>query len=99
MTRLNIALLMVLMVSALYVVHLQYQSRSLYSAMERARSDAARIAVEHEQLVVQKREQATTARVQQLALRQLGMVNAHPGITEYVQWPGASGSAPKGVQP
>lgn len=99
MTRLNIALLIALMVSALYVVHLQYQSRSLYSAMERARTDAARIAVEHEQLVVQRREQATTARVQQLALKQLGMVNAHPGITEYVQWPGASGPAPQGGQP
>lgn len=99
MTRLNIALLIALMVSALYVVHLQYQSRSLYSAMERARTDAARIAVEHEQLVVQRREQATTARVQQLALKQLGMVNAHPGITEYVQWPGASGATPRGDQP
>jgi cell division protein FtsL len=98
MTRLNVALLLVLMVSAMYVVHLQYQSRSLYTALERARSDAARIAVEHEQLVVQKREQATTARVQQLAVRQLGMVNAHPGITEYVQWPGASGPRPAEVQ-
>jgi cell division protein FtsL len=99
MTRLNVALLLVLMVSAMYVVHLQYQSRSLYTALERARSDAARIAVEHEQLVVQKREQATTARVQQLAVRQLGMVNAHPGITEYVQWPSASGPRPPEVQP
>ena len=99
MTRLNIAFMMVLMVSALYVVHLQYQSRSLYAAMERARSDAARIAVEHEQLVVQKREQAKTARVQQLASRQLGMVNAHPGITEYVQWSGASASIAKGSGP
>jgi cell division protein FtsL len=99
MTRLNVALLLVLMVSAMYVVHLQYQSRSLYTALERARSDAARIAVEHEQLVVQKREQATTARVQQLAIRELGMVNAHPGITEYVQWPGASGTRPPEVQP
>lgn len=99
MTRLNIALLLALMVSAMYVVHLQYQSRSLYTALDRARSDAARIAVEHEQLVVQKREQATTARVQQIAVRQLGMVNAHPGITEYVQWPGASGAAAPGVRP
>jgi cell division protein FtsL len=98
MTRLNVALLLVLMVSAMYVVHLQYQSRSLYTALERARSDAARIAVEHEQLVVQKREQATTARVQQLAIRELGMVNAHPGITEYVQWPGASGPRPPEVR-
>ena len=87
MTRLNMALLLALMVSAFYVVHLQYQSRSLYAAMEKAKADAARIAVEHEQLVVQKRAQATTARVQQLASRQLGMTNAHPGITEYVQWP------------
>jgi cell division protein FtsL len=99
MTRLNMALLLVLLVSAFYVVHLQYQSRSLYAALERAKADAARIDVEHEQLVLQKREQATTARVQQLALQQLGMVSAHPGITEYMQWPGSSSSAPKGVQP
>lgn len=99
MTRLNIALLLVLLVSAMYVVHLQYQTRSLYSALERARSDAARIAVEREQLVVQHREQATTARVQRLAVNQLGMVNAHPGITEYVQWPGASGGRVDEVRP
>lgn len=99
MTRLNIALLLVLLVSAMYVVHLQYQSRSLYTALERARSDAARIAVEREQLVVQHREQATTARVQRLAVRQLGMVNAHPGITEYVQWPGASGGPREQLRP
>jgi cell division protein FtsL len=87
MIRLNLVLLGVLMASAFYVVHLQYQSRSLYAALERAKADAARIAIEYEQLAVQKREQATTARVQQLALKRLGMVNAHPGITEYVQWP------------
>lgn len=99
MTRLNMALLLALMVSAFYVVHLQYQSRSLYVALERARADAARLAVEHEQLVVQKREQATTARVQQVAVKQLGMVNAHPGITEYVQWPAAASTPAQGVQP
>ena len=39
---------------------------------------------EHEQLQVQKRAQATPARVQQLAARQLQMRPVTPGITQYV---------------
>ncbi len=92
MTRLNLVLLLAVLASAFYLVHLQYESRRLYVAMERARSVADRLAADHEQLVVQKRGQATPARVQQLAVRQLQMRPAHPGITEYVHLPAQSGT-------
>lgn len=92
MTRLNLVLLVAVLGSAFYLVHLQYESRRLYVAMDRARSLSERLAADHEQLVVQKRAQATPARVQQLALRQLQMRPAHPGITEYVALPGAAGT-------
>ncbi|MCU0763191.1 MAG: cell division protein FtsL [Hydrogenophaga sp.] len=46
--------------------------------------------VEYEQLVVQRRAQASAARVQQLATRQLQMRPVTPGITQYVVVPEAT---------
>lgn len=84
MTRVNVVLLLALLGSSFYLVSLQYESRRLYVANERARVQATRLAAEHEQLVAQQRAQAAPARVQQIAQRQLQMRPAHPGITEYV---------------
>jgi cell division protein FtsL len=91
MIRLNLVLLLAVLISAFYLVHLQYESRRLYVDMERARAAGDRLAADQEQLVVQKRAQATPARVQQLATRQLQMRPAHPGITEYVALPAQAG--------
>jgi len=84
MTRLNLVLLLAVLVSAVYLVHLQYESRRVFVEMERARSVGDRLAADHEQLLVQKRAQAAPARVQQLAQQQLQMRPAHPGITEHI---------------
>lgn len=87
MIRLNLALLMAVLVSAFYLVHVQYESRRLYTALDRATSHAHRLDADHEQLQVLKREQATPARVQQIATRQLQMRAVNPAITEYVKAP------------
>ncbi|MBS3997722.1 MAG: cell division protein FtsL [Hydrogenophaga sp.] len=84
MIRLNLVLLLVLLASAFYLVHTQYESRRLYTALDRARAQATRLDAEHEQLQVQKRAEATSARVQQLAMSQLQMRPVTPGITQYV---------------
>jgi cell division protein FtsL len=84
MIRLNLMLALAVMVSAFYLVHTQYESRRLYTAIDKANAQARRLAADHEQLKVQKREQATPARVQQLAARHLQMRPVNPGITEYV---------------
>ena len=84
MIRLNLALLLAVVVSAFYLVHTQYESRRMYTAVDRANAQATRLESEHEQLRVLKREQATSARVQQLATRKLGMRPVTPGITQYV---------------
>ena len=47
--------------------------------------EAQRLEADHEQLVVQKRAQATPGRVQQIATGQLQMRPANPAITEYVK--------------
>lgn len=94
MTRLNLVLLFAVLVSAFYLVHLQYESRRLYVALEKAKVQAQQLEAEHEQLVVLRRAQATPARVQQLAARQLQMRPTHPGITQYVATPAAQGARP-----
>lgn len=84
MTRINLALVAAVLASAFYLVHTQYESRRLYTAIDRANAQTQRLNVEHEQLQVLKREQAKPARVEQLATRKLRMRAVGPGITEYV---------------
>ena len=90
MIRLNLVLLLAVLVSAFYLVHTQYESRRLYTALDRGQAQTRKLDAEHEQLVVQKRAQAASARVQQLATRQLRMSPVTPGITEYVALPVAA---------
>jgi cell division protein FtsL len=84
MIRLNLVLLVAVMASAFYLVHTQYESRRLYAAVDRAQAQSRKLESEHAQLQVQKRAQATPARVQLIASRQLQMRPVTPGITQYV---------------
>ena len=93
MIRLNLVLFAVVLVSAFYLVHTQYESRRLYTALDRAQAQSRQLEVEYEQLVVQRRAQATAARVQQLATRQLQMRPVTPGITQYVELPAPAAPA------
>jgi cell division protein FtsL len=92
MTRLNIVLLLALVLSALGLVHSQYESRRLFMALEAARKDTARLETERDRLLVERRAQATPLRVEQLARQQLQMRMVSPGITQYV-------NAPAGAKP
>ena len=84
MTRLNILLLLAVVVSALALVHTQYESRQLFMVLDAARKDAKRLDVEHDRLEVERRAQATPLRVEQIARQQLQMRTASPAITQYV---------------
>jgi len=84
MIRLNLVLLAAVLASAFYLVHTQYESRRLYTAIDRSQAQMRKLEAEHEQLQVERRAQATPARVQQLATRQLDMRAVTPGITQYV---------------
>jgi len=89
-TRLNLVLLIAVLASALFLVHTQYESRRLFAEIDKAEGEARRIALAHERLQVEKREQATPLRVEKLAKEQLKMRNASPAITQYVQPKGAA---------
>ncbi|MDD2923531.1 cell division protein FtsL [Rhodoferax sp.] len=86
MMRLNLVLLLGVLLSALYLVNVQYESRHLYSELDRARAQAHKLDVEKERLLVEKRAQATSARVEQLAKSRLQMRAANPAITTYVSY-------------
>jgi cell division protein FtsL len=84
-TRLNLVLLAAVLMSALFLVRTQYESRRLYAELDRAESDARRLGIEREKLEFEKRAQATPLRVQTLAKEQLHMRTATPAITQYVR--------------
>ena len=98
MTRLNLVLLVAVLSSALYLVHMQYESRRLFVELERAHAAARQLETDNERLQVEKRAQATPLRVEKMARAQLNMRTATPAITQYVTYradtPAAKASAP-----
>ena len=101
MTRLNIVLLLAVLASAIYLVHTQYESRRLFTELDRATAEARRLETEHQRLQVEKRAQATSLRVEKMARAQLHMRSATPAIMQYVSDPqgAAAASESGGVQP
>ena len=100
MTRISLVLLLAVMASALYLVHTQYQSRRLFTELDRAVAESRRLETEHQRLQVEKRAQATPLRVEKIARAQLHMRTATPAITQYVSDPqGVASSAATGAQP
>lgn len=97
MTRLNVVLLVAVLVSALYLVHTQYDSRRLVTELDKVTSEARRLETDNERLQVEKRAQATPLRVEKLAREQLHMRSASPAITQYVSLKGSSAASPGGV--
>ena len=97
MTRLSIVLLAAVMVSALYLVRVQYDSRRLFTELDRATAEARRLETERSRLEVEKRAEPTSLRVEKLAKDKLAMRTVTPAITEYVTSsaavPAASGGA------
>jgi cell division protein FtsL len=86
MIRLNLVLLLAVLVSAMYLVGVQYDSRRLFFELDKAHSEATRLETERERLQVEKRAQATPARVERLAREKLQMRLASPGVTTYVSY-------------
>ena len=94
MIRINLVLLLALVLSALYLVGVQYESRRVFTDLDRARNEARRLESENERLQVQKRAAATPVRVERLAKDKLQMHQANPTITTYVSYAGAADKSP-----
>lgn len=92
MLRINLLLLLAVMMSAIYLVHTQYESRRLFTELDRAEAEARRLATDQLRLQVEKRAQATPQRIETLARDKLQMKQASPAITQYVQEGFATGA-------
>jgi len=86
MIRINLVLLLAVVLSAVYLVNVQYESRTLFMELNRANAEAHRLASEQERLQVEKRAQATPGRVERLAREKLQMRQVTPAITNYVNY-------------
>ncbi|MFM9880073.1 MAG: cell division protein FtsL [Burkholderiaceae bacterium] len=95
MTRLNGALLLAIIASALFLVRNQYESRRLFVELEKARAQSRELEVDLERLQVQRQAQATPLRVERLAKDKLQMRSITPGISQYVSLP----KVPQAVEP
>ena len=90
MARLNLLLLLAVLISALYLVRIQYESRRLYVEIEKANAQSRKIETERERLQVEKRSEATPLKVERLARDRLQMRSATPAITQYVSYKAAA---------
>ena len=97
MSRVNVVLLLVLVASALYLVRVSYESRRLFTALDRAQGEERRLDTDFERLKAEKQAQATPLRVEKAAREKLGMRAATPAITQYVPWTGAASAAAGGA--
>ncbi len=78
MTRLNLALLLALVASSLYLVQVSYESRTLYSQLDRARAEAATLEADYRRLDVEREQRATRTRVLAAARDRLQMTTPTP---------------------
>ena len=99
MTRINVLLLLALLLSSMYLVRVSHESRRLFNALDRARSEERLLDSEFERLKSEKQSQATPLRVEKMAREKLAMRSATPAVTQYVTYgraaaPAAAGSTP-----
>jgi cell division protein FtsL len=73
MTRLNITLFIVLILTCLGVVTSQHKARKLYSERERLQTLAAQYKTDYEQLQLEQSTWAMHSRVEEMAIKKLKM--------------------------
>jgi cell division protein FtsL len=86
MTRVNLLLLVAVLLTALYLVHTQYESRRIFVELEKATAQGRRLEINNETLQAEKRSQATPLRVDRLAKDKLQMRPATAAITQYATY-------------
>lgn len=84
MSRLNIALAVILLLSCFWLIRSSNEARSLFVALERAQVREKELAVEHDRLKVERRTAATPLVVEGMVRTRLSMFNAGPDVTHYV---------------
>jgi cell division protein FtsL len=84
---LNLALALALLASGLVLVSTAYETRRLFSALERAQVEARQLEIEHQRLEAERLAQATPLRVERVAREKLQMRTANPAVTHWLHDP------------
>lgn len=90
MIRLNFILLGAVVATMLYIVKVQYESRQLFVAIEKAAVEIRKLELAHASLQVESRAQATPLIIEKLAKEKLQMRSATPAVTQYISIPVAA---------
>jgi len=94
--RLNFLLLLAVLASGLVLVKSAYESRRLFTAVDRAQAEARRLEADSQRLQAERHAQATNLRVEQVARERLKMRAITPAVTQLaeLQVAAASGARP-----
>lgn len=93
MSRLNLLLLLVLIVSSLFLIRSAYDARRLFADIHKAEVEAMRLDGEYKRLEAERQAQATSLRVERTAREKLQMRTVTPAVTMYVVDPAAANAA------
>jgi cell division protein FtsL len=84
MTRVNMLLMVAVLLSGLYLVRTSYESRRLFTEVDRAQNEARRLEADLQRLQAERHAQATNLRVEKVARERLKMHPITPAITRPV---------------
>lgn len=80
MAKLNLLLIIAVLLSGVVLVHSAYESRRLFTELDRARAEGQRLAADAERLKAERHAQATNLRVEQVARERLNMRVISPAV-------------------
>jgi cell division protein FtsL len=90
-TRVNLLLTLAVVASGLYLVRTAYDSRRLFTELDRAKAEAQQLETDAKRLEAERQAQATNLRVERTARERLAMRTATPAVIVYVNDTAASG--------
>jgi cell division protein FtsL len=93
MSRLNFLLLLAVLASGMVLVKSAYESRRLFTALDRAQAESRRLEADHQRLLAERHAQATNLRVEQVARERLHMRVINPAVTQTVELSAAAQAA------
>lgn len=82
MGRLNLILLLAVLASGLVLVKSAYDARQLFTALDRSKTEAARLEADSQRLQAERHAQATNLRVEKVARERLHMRAITPALVQ-----------------
>ncbi|MGS0757159.1 cell division protein FtsL [Roseateles sp. GG27B] len=82
MSRINLLLLIAVLLSGMVLVRSAYESRRLFTEVDRAQAEARRLESDSQRLQADRHAQATNLRVEQVARERLHMRMISPAVSQ-----------------